>query len=183
MHFKWLISILVAICHQIARRKKRHGHEIEAWFKQVFILGTKVKIWERGLLLGQEMCELCMNLICMSLYLGLGLSKLLKFGKSGGSAENSGVVLLSNRSLNKDHVTSGEEGGITLISKRPLDMSTESLDGKFYSFPCRKRERERRLFSIFFFKEMFCEYSIVLCDLVSCECSNIHVLYLVFLAG
>ncbi|XP_056010061.1 neurabin-1-like isoform X6 [Ostrea edulis] len=60
---------------------------------------------------------------------GLGLSKLLKFGKSGGSAENSGVVLLSNRSLNKDHVTSGEEGGITLISKRPLDMSTESLDG------------------------------------------------------
>ncbi|XP_061183587.1 neurabin-1-like isoform X2 [Saccostrea echinata] len=60
---------------------------------------------------------------------GLGLSKLLKFGKSGSSAENTGVVLLSNRSLNKDQSSSGEEGGITLISKRPLDMSTESLDG------------------------------------------------------
>ncbi|XP_061183589.1 neurabin-1-like isoform X3 [Saccostrea echinata] len=59
---------------------------------------------------------------------GLGLSKLLKFGKSGSSAENTGVVLLSNRSLNKDQSSSGEEGGITLISKRPLDMSTESLD-------------------------------------------------------
>ncbi|XP_062609178.1 neurabin-1-like isoform X2 [Saccostrea cucullata] len=59
---------------------------------------------------------------------GLGLSKLLKFGKSGGNAENSGVVLLSNRSLNKEQGSSGEEGGITLISKRPLDMSTESLD-------------------------------------------------------
>lgn len=57
------------------------------------------------------------------------MSKLLKFGKTGGSADNSGVVLLSNRSLNKDHVTSGDEGGITLISKRPLDMSTDSLDG------------------------------------------------------
>lgn len=80
----------------------------------------------------------------MSLSLGLGLSKLLKFGKTGGSADNSGVVLLSNRSLNKDHVTSGDEGGITLISKRPLDMSTDSLDGKFYRFLEREREREKR---------------------------------------
>nr|XP_022327841.1 uncharacterized protein LOC111127107 isoform X5 [Crassostrea virginica] len=59
---------------------------------------------------------------------GIGLSKLLKFGKSGGSTDSTGVVLLSNRTLNKDHVTSGDEGGITLISRRPLDASTDSLD-------------------------------------------------------
>ena len=83
---------------------------------------------------------------CTSLYLGIGLSKLLKFGKSGGSTDSTGVVLLSNRTLNKDHVTSGDEGGITLISRRPLDASTDSLDGKFHRFLCVcmwERERER----------------------------------------
>ncbi|KAK3083517.1 hypothetical protein FSP39_024554 [Pinctada imbricata] len=61
---------------------------------------------------------------------GIGLSKLLKFGKSS-SSNSGGIVLLSNKSLDKGTAPPSGDGGITLLSKRPLDVtsSADSLDG------------------------------------------------------
>lgn len=67
----------------------------------------------------------------ISLNLGIGLPKFLKFGKSGSSdIGGGGVVLLSKTSLDESMLSGKSSGGVSLLSKQSLgdDSSLCSQD-------------------------------------------------------